>query len=1096
MRRTVVSWSKFLFVLCVMSGLCVASLPLPTMAEPPRPTRPSPQTHYEGLEEWPHRDLAVPPTTALENPTPSQFIPWSKLVFQSYRDGNWEIYLADGDGSNQTRLTFDGAADIHPRLNRGATRIVFASRRTGNYEIFTMNSDGSGLTQLTFNNTHDVNPSWSPDGTKIAFQAYRDGQAEVYVMNADGSGQTRLTWDDRYDGEPAWSPDGTRIAFTSERTGQGQYRIWVMNADGSGQTQLSTQPFSENPTWSPDGSQIAYDADGNNDGWQELWLVHADGYYPREVYDPWEPQTDVWARSWSLDGRYVAFTRISFVFDQGNWYWTTAYLDAWDRTNPWAAVRLSGSGTDWHPGWQTADIWAPTSRVDALPAQSPGPFTVSWSGSDIGPSGIKNYDVQVKHGGEAWTDWQIETTATSASYPGIGGHIYCFRSRARDNAGNVEPWPADYDALTTVESWPPDTAVNPLPAYVRNSVSVNWRGYDPGGSGIQLYEVQYRDTAGGSWTDWQRGTTETSASFSGTSGHTYHFRSRGTDRALNVEPWPTGDGDASTTFYTWAMTSTVRDNRDTPLAGVTVTTLPAAVGVVPGDREGTYVAYVPDSTRTYTVTWAKSGYSSLPPTGFDRDAHLDLTMPPQNNVVRNWGFENGSLGPGDWLATGVITPVVINNIKHTGDYAVSISGPSQPFTVTFFEGFDDDFIAGRNVPNLVDPTLSTSFSAINAKRPEASGFLTLRDREIDDPGGEGGGFPPRRDVVLDFSDGGGSFVTFRFSGGGLTVRDGSSITFDVVAYGGDGGSLFKFISPDGINFTQVGDDSSANGSYSFDLAPGGRETFFRLQVGTQASIYDGVHVDHFLAKVVTQAHVEHSGDSSIAQTVTVPMTMSAPTLSFFYQLVGLSATRSSWFAVRVDNSITATTLFSTTTTTNDWTHRWIDLTPWAGQTITLTFNLHQAAGDPVRELYLDDITLGSAYPDLWINKTGTRTAPSGQPVVYTITYGNRGGTMAGGVRITDTLPGGLTFVNASPPPRAATVPLVWEVGDLPARSGPFTIVVTTTAASGVSLRAPLTNTVAIKADSPELETFNNTAQAATFIGYRLYLPTLMRGYYR
>ena len=44
---------------------------------------------------------------------------WSKIVFQSYRDGNWEIYSADGDGANQTRLTADPGIDTMPRLNRG-----------------------------------------------------------------------------------------------------------------------------------------------------------------------------------------------------------------------------------------------------------------------------------------------------------------------------------------------------------------------------------------------------------------------------------------------------------------------------------------------------------------------------------------------------------------------------------------------------------------------------------------------------------------------------------------------------------------------------------------------------------------------------------------------------------------------------------------------------------------------------------------------------------------------------------------------------------------------------------------------------------------
>ena len=42
----------------------------------------------------------------------------SEFAFSSYRDGNWEIYLADGDTSAQLRLTDHPASDSQPRLNR------------------------------------------------------------------------------------------------------------------------------------------------------------------------------------------------------------------------------------------------------------------------------------------------------------------------------------------------------------------------------------------------------------------------------------------------------------------------------------------------------------------------------------------------------------------------------------------------------------------------------------------------------------------------------------------------------------------------------------------------------------------------------------------------------------------------------------------------------------------------------------------------------------------------------------------------------------------------------------------------------------------
>jgi uncharacterized repeat protein (TIGR02543 family) len=94
----------------------------------------------------------------------------------------------------------------------------------------------------------------------------------------------------------------------------------------------------------------------------------------------------------------------------------------------------------------------PVSWVSWLRPVQYGPvFTVSWMGYDPGGSGIQCYDVQYKDGSGSWEDWQTCTTATSASFNyGQPGHLYYFRSRATDNAGNVEAWPGQFDTWTYV----------------------------------------------------------------------------------------------------------------------------------------------------------------------------------------------------------------------------------------------------------------------------------------------------------------------------------------------------------------------------------------------------------------------------------------------------------------------------------------------------------------------------------------------------------------------------------------------------------------------------------------------------------------------
>ena len=69
--------------------------------------------------------------------------------------------------------------------NNAGKRIAFMSNRDGDYEIFVMDADGSHVKQLTHNNKKDLYPAWSPDGKRIAFTSDRDGDYEIFVMDAD-----------------------------------------------------------------------------------------------------------------------------------------------------------------------------------------------------------------------------------------------------------------------------------------------------------------------------------------------------------------------------------------------------------------------------------------------------------------------------------------------------------------------------------------------------------------------------------------------------------------------------------------------------------------------------------------------------------------------------------------------------------------------------------------------------------------------------------------------------------------------------------------------------------------------------------------------
>jgi hypothetical protein len=92
-------------------------------------------------------------------------------------------------------------------------KIAFASNRDGNWEIYSVNPDGSGLTNLTHHSATDLSPAWAPDGRSLVFRSDREGWFD-YVMKPDGSSPIFLCRD-----TPgfALSPDGKEMVRSGDR---------------------------------------------------------------------------------------------------------------------------------------------------------------------------------------------------------------------------------------------------------------------------------------------------------------------------------------------------------------------------------------------------------------------------------------------------------------------------------------------------------------------------------------------------------------------------------------------------------------------------------------------------------------------------------------------------------------------------------------------------------------------------------------------------------------------------------------------------------------------------------------------------------------
>ena len=219
-----------------------------------------------------------PPRTPLPIPTHepiAQLTGQGRILFDSRRNSNSDIYVMNADGTNVLNLTNHLARDEMAVSSPDGQKIAFVSNRNGNDELYLMNPDGSNVTRLTYSPAREIAPQWSPDGKQIIFMSDRLGQYEnenwqVFIVDVETGVEHQFTEtipENMYARD--WSPDGEKILFSSGKPDA--LRIYTMDKNGENQTFLGD---GAGPVWSPDGLHIAFKNIGNQ-GNHQIFIMNA-----------------------------------------------------------------------------------------------------------------------------------------------------------------------------------------------------------------------------------------------------------------------------------------------------------------------------------------------------------------------------------------------------------------------------------------------------------------------------------------------------------------------------------------------------------------------------------------------------------------------------------------------------------------------------------------------------------------------------------------------------------------------------------------------------------------------------------------------------
>lgn len=219
----------------------------------------------------------------------------SRIVFQSYRNGTWDIWAIDADGSNGVALTEGPADDREPVLSPDGKQVAFSSDRSGNYDVWVLDLESRGLTKITDHRANDYMPTWSPTGKEIVFVSERDpkGMMGLYRVSVPPEAEPTLVASfESPIASPSFSPDGKLLAvrvLELQETSAGAMgraasasRLAIVPASGGEPRFLETPDdvFPFRACWASD-SEVVYSAAGSV--WKQTVRGKQDGGTPVRI---------------------------------------------------------------------------------------------------------------------------------------------------------------------------------------------------------------------------------------------------------------------------------------------------------------------------------------------------------------------------------------------------------------------------------------------------------------------------------------------------------------------------------------------------------------------------------------------------------------------------------------------------------------------------------------------------------------------------------------------------------------------------------------------------------------------------------------------
>ena len=298
----------------------------------------------------------------------------NEIVYETYRDNNWELFMVNADGSDPVNLTqTPDVNEIYPHVSPGADRISFlvdegegvSTERSAYY----MNLDGTERKLIGKGIRWSC---WNPEGTVIAYVknepgpfSFKDGTTVglFFYDLATGVHREHVNKDIYHIYNVCWSPCGNWFLATVHGGLGYKHTNLAIQAEGMGVFDIALRGC--RPDLSPDGRSVAW---GMTDWTLQRADIDLSGPEPkvtgqRPIVTSSSPMM-TYHVDWSPDGRYVAFTRgpkgkglglsPPYLGSKAEG-WNICVADA-DRQDRWVEITTDGK-------WNKEPDWVPVKRT-------------------------------------------------------------------------------------------------------------------------------------------------------------------------------------------------------------------------------------------------------------------------------------------------------------------------------------------------------------------------------------------------------------------------------------------------------------------------------------------------------------------------------------------------------------------------------------------------------------------------------------------------------------------------------------------------------------------------------------------------------------